>query len=166
MITVIYFLQATLNIPDAPIMAMGAMPSAPSEVTMLRHYLIILINFFHSQDEASPKKEEQSEFTVRLVKYEETSKIKLIKEIKVLMDGMNLVQVKKPSCSTTVVYIAKFMYSHPCPICTHVRCFSTHTQSKKFVEGVPQVIKSEVSKEEAERLKAALEAAGGVVELD
>ena len=34
------------------------------------------------------------------------------------------------------------------------------------MEGVPQVIKSEVSKEEAERLKVALEAAGGVVELD
>ncbi|XP_064406484.1 uncharacterized protein LOC135351429 [Halichondria panicea] len=105
-------LKATLNIPDAPMMAMGPMPLASSE------------------DEVSPKKEEQSEFTVRLVKYEESSKIKLIKEIKVLMDGMNLVQ------------------------------------SKKFVEGVPQVIKSEVSKEEAERLKVALEAAGGVVELD
>ena len=130
-ITVIYFLQATLNIPDAPIMAMGAMPSAPSEVTMLRHYLIILINFFHSQDEASPKKEEQSEFTVRLVKYEETSKIKLIKEIKVLMDGMNLVQVKKPSCtySTTIVYIAKFMYSHSCPVYAHIYDVSQHTHS-------------------------------------
>lgn len=39
-------------------------------------------------------------------------------------------------------------------------------QSKKFVEGVPQVVQKDVSKEEAERLKTALETAGGVVELE
>ena len=39
-------------------------------------------------------------------------------------------------------------------------------QAKKFVEGVPQVVQKGVSKEEAEKLKAALEAAGGVVEIE
>ena len=37
--------------------------------------------------------EEKTEFTVRLVKYVDESKIKLIKEIKKQMEGMNLVQV-------------------------------------------------------------------------
>ena len=40
------------------------------------------------------------------------------------------------------------------------------SQAKKFVEGVPQVVQKDVSKEEAERLKNALEAAGGTVEIE
>ena len=39
-------------------------------------------------------------------------------------------------------------------------------QAKKFVEGVPQVVQANVKKEEAERLKAALETAGGTVEIN
>ena len=37
--------------------------------------------------------EEKTEFTVKLVKYSDDSKIKLIKEVKTLVEGMNLVQV-------------------------------------------------------------------------
>ena len=36
---------------------------------------------------------EKTEFTVKLVKYTDESKIKLIKEIKTQMEGMSLVQV-------------------------------------------------------------------------
>uniref|UniRef100_A0A3B3SNW9 Large ribosomal subunit protein bL12 C-terminal domain-containing protein n=1 Tax=Paramormyrops kingsleyae TaxID=1676925 RepID=A0A3B3SNW9_9TELE len=39
-------------------------------------------------------------------------------------------------------------------------------QAKKLVESLPQEIKANVSKEEAEKLKAALEAAGGTVLLE
>ncbi len=39
-------------------------------------------------------------------------------------------------------------------------------QSKKFVESAPQVVKADISKEEAEKLKAALEAVGGTVEVE
>lgn len=39
-------------------------------------------------------------------------------------------------------------------------------QAKKFVEDVPQVIQSDVSKEAALKLKTALEAVGGIVELE
>lgn len=39
-------------------------------------------------------------------------------------------------------------------------------QAKKFVEGVPQVVQADVGKDEAERLKVALEAAGGVVDIE
>ena len=34
------------------------------------------------------------------------------------------------------------------------------------MEGVPQVVQADVSKEEAERLKTALEGAGGVVDIE
>lgn len=39
-------------------------------------------------------------------------------------------------------------------------------QAKKLVESLPQEIRANVSKEEAEKLKAALEAAGGTVVLE
>lgn len=39
-------------------------------------------------------------------------------------------------------------------------------QAKKFVEAVPQIVKADIMKEEAEKLQAAIEAVGGVVELE
>lgn len=36
----------------------------------------------------------QTEFTVKLMKFDETKKVALIKEIKALIEGMNLVQVQ------------------------------------------------------------------------
>ena len=45
-------------------------------------------------DEEVSKEEEQTEFLVRLVKFADDSKIKLIKEIKGVMEGINLVQVR------------------------------------------------------------------------
>lgn len=39
-------------------------------------------------------------------------------------------------------------------------------QAKKLVESLPQEIRANVSKEEAEKLKAALETAGGTVVLE
>ena len=39
-------------------------------------------------------------------------------------------------------------------------------KAKKFVESVPQVLKEDISKEEAEKLKTQLEAVGGKVEIE
>ena len=39
-------------------------------------------------------------------------------------------------------------------------------QAKKFVESLPQTLKVDVSKEESEKLKAAIEAVGAVVEIE
>lgn len=50
-------------------------------------------------------------------------------------------------------------------IWTHF-CPSLLNQAKKLVESLPQEIRANVSKEEAEKLKAALEAAGGTVVLE
>lgn len=38
-------------------------------------------------------------------------------------------------------------------------------QAKQYVEKLPQIVKADLSKEDADKLKAALEAAGGTVEL-
>lgn len=44
------------------------------------------------EEEAAPKKQKMA-FTVKLVKFDESKKIALIKEMKNLQEGMNLVQV-------------------------------------------------------------------------
>jgi len=107
-------LKKTLNISDTPMMAMGAMPMASAPASQ------------EDEDEGDiGAKTVQTSFTIKLNKFDETKKVALIKEIKAVVEGMNLVQ------------------------------------AKKFVESVPQIIKSNVPKDEAEKLKTALEAVGG-----
>lgn len=72
----------------------------------------------------------KSSYTVKLAKFDDTKKVALIKEIKKLVEGINLVE------------------------------------AKRFVEECPRVIKSNLTKEEAEALQKQLEAAGGVVKLE
>lgn len=71
-----------------------------------------------------------SVFQVKMTKYDEKQKVALIKEVKGLLEGFNLVQ------------------------------------AKKFVESVPTVVKADISKDEAEKLKEALSKVGAVVEID
>ena len=72
----------------------------------------------------------KSSFTVKLTKFDDKQKVALIKEIKNLIPGTNLVQ------------------------------------AKKFVESVPQIVKADVDKEEADNLKAAITKVGGEVTID
>jgi len=110
-------LKKTLNIQDVGMMPMGTMaaaaPAAPA-----------------AEEEAAPVKKEKTHFTVKLTELNAADKVKLIKEVKNCIQGLNLVQ------------------------------------AKKLVEALPQEIRANVSKEEAEKLKAALEAAGGTVVLE
>ncbi|XP_046573433.1 39S ribosomal protein L12, mitochondrial-like [Haliotis rubra] len=108
-------LKKTLNIADAPMMAMGAAaaPAAREE----------------EEEEVAPKREKMA-FAVKLVKIDASKKIQVIKEIKNLISGMNLVQ------------------------------------AKKFVDSLPQVVKADIPKDEAEKLKETLIAVGGEVEVD
>ncbi|CAH2291788.1 39S ribosomal L12, mitochondrial [Pelobates cultripes] len=112
-------LKKKLKIPDVGMMPMGAvMPgvgAAPVQAV---------------EEEEAPVKQEKSHFTVKLTEVNAVEKVKLIKEVKNCMQGLNLVQ------------------------------------AKKLVESLPQEIKANVSKEEAEKIKAALEAAGGKVVLE
>ncbi|XP_023242311.1 39S ribosomal protein L12, mitochondrial-like [Centruroides sculpturatus] len=110
-------LKTTLNIPDAPVMAFGSASAAAAPSPA-------------EEDDEETTKESKTSFAVKLLKFEPEKKIALIKEVKNLMEGMNLVQ------------------------------------AKKFVEELPRVVKADVSKDEAERLKQAMEAVGGICEID
>lgn len=116
-------LKKTLKIQDVGLMPMsgmvpGAVPAAApaSEAA--------------EEEEDVPKPKERTHFTVRLTEAKPVDKVKLIKEIKNYVQGINLVQ------------------------------------AKKLVESLPQEIKANVAKAEAEKIKAALEAVGGTVVLE
>lgn len=110
-------LKRTLNLPDAPVMPAGfaglAAPRAAAD----------------DDEEAAPKKV-QTAFKVKLMKFDDKQKVALIKEIKNLLEGMNLVQ------------------------------------AKKFVESAPTVVKEDLPKDEADKLKEALQKVGAVVEIE
>lgn len=107
-------LKKTLNLPDAPVVSYAAQtgPAAPVE-----------------EEEAAAPQVIQTAFKVKLTSFDETKKIQLIKELKNLMEGMNLVQ------------------------------------AKKFIESAPAYVKEDASKDEAEKLKEALEKVGAVIEV-
>ncbi|XP_072568893.1 large ribosomal subunit protein bL12m-like [Paramormyrops kingsleyae] len=111
-------LKKTLNIQDVGVMPLGTMAAASCPAGQA------------VEEEVVPEKKEKSHFIVKLTELKVAEKVKLIKEVKNCIQGMNLVQ------------------------------------AKKLVESLPQEIKANVSKEEAEKLKAALEAAGGTVLLE
>lgn len=67
---------------------------------------------------------------MKLTKFDDKQKVPLIKELKSLLEGFNLVQ------------------------------------AKKFVESAPAVVKADVSKDEAEKLKEALTKVGAVIEIE
>ncbi|TPX67923.1 hypothetical protein SpCBS45565_g03471 [Spizellomyces sp. 'palustris'] len=79
---------------------------------------------------AEEKPAEKTEFKVKLEKFDAASKAKIIKEIKGMIPGANLVE------------------------------------AKKFVESVPKVIRENVNKEDAEKMKKTLEALGATVILE
>ncbi|XP_066560253.1 large ribosomal subunit protein bL12m [Amia ocellicauda] len=110
-------LKKTLNIQDVGMMPMGSMATAAQPAAQA------------AEEEAVPVKE-KTHFTVKLTELQAADKVKLIKEVKNCIQGLNLVQ------------------------------------AKKLVESLPQEIRANVSKAEAEKLKAALEAAGGTVVLE
>ncbi|XP_062507667.1 large ribosomal subunit protein bL12m-like isoform X2 [Corticium candelabrum] len=107
-------LKTTLNITEvaAPVASASTSAAAVPEST-----------------EDSPV-EQQTEFTIQLTGFADGTKAKVIKEIKSIMEGMNLVQ------------------------------------AKKFVEDTPQIVKKDISKEEAEGIKKSLETAGATVQIE
>ncbi|XP_028675165.1 39S ribosomal protein L12, mitochondrial [Erpetoichthys calabaricus] len=111
-------LKKTLNIQDSGMMPMAAMPVAAQSTVQA------------TEEEAVPATKEKTSFTVKLTEVKAAEKVKLIKEVKNFIPGLNLVQ------------------------------------AKKLVESLPQEIKANISKDEAEKIKAALEAAGGVIVLE
>ncbi|KAF9996845.1 cytoplasmic RNA-binding protein [Entomortierella chlamydospora] len=76
------------------------------------------------------KAAEKTEFSVKLEKFDAAAKAKLIREIKNIIPGINLVE------------------------------------AKKFVEGAPKVVKENLNKADAEKLKKTLEDLGATVSLE
>ncbi|XP_026324764.1 39S ribosomal protein L12, mitochondrial [Hyposmocoma kahamanoa] len=109
-------LKKRLNLPDAPLMPAGGFAAAAPAVPI-------------EEEEVAPKAVKTS-FTVKMSKFDEKQKVALIKEVKSLLEGFNLVQ------------------------------------AKKFVESVPTIVKADISKDEAEKLKVALTKVGAVVEIE
>merc|ERR1711911_251270 len=75
-------LKLKLNISDAPVMMAGAAAPAPAAAAPVE------------EEEAAPQVI-QTSFTVKLNKFDASKKVAIIKEIKNLVEGMNLVQAKK-----------------------------------------------------------------------
>uniref|UniRef100_M3YJ39 Mitochondrial ribosomal protein L12 n=1 Tax=Mustela putorius furo TaxID=9669 RepID=M3YJ39_MUSPF len=93
-------------------------------------YPVLALSLPEVAEDDVPAQKQQTHFTVRLTEAKPVDKVKLIKEIKNYIQGINLVQ------------------------------------AKKLVESLPQEIKANVAKAEAEKIKAALEAVGGTVVLE
>lgn len=109
-------LKKTLNLPDAPMVAYGGGSFAASAASV-------------EEEEAAGPAVIQTAFKVKLVSFDDSKKIALIKELKNQCEGMNLVS------------------------------------AKKFVESVPAFVKEDISKDDAQALKEALEKLGAVVEV-
>ncbi|CAF3152449.1 unnamed protein product [Rotaria socialis] len=77
-------------------------------------------------EDISARPTSQSVFKVRLIKFDDTKKVPVIKQVKDVVENINLVQ------------------------------------AKKLVESIPQVLRDNLSKVDAETMKAKIEAAGGV----
>ncbi|KAH9414774.1 mitochondrial ribosomal protein L12 [Dermatophagoides pteronyssinus] len=115
-------LKEVLKIPDAPMMSFAAgamMAGMPGDKAAKS-----------DEDADAASKTVQTAFTLKITKFDEGKKVALIKEVKNLVEGLNLVQ------------------------------------AKKFVESLPQVVKNNLSKEEAEKLKSTLESVGATCSID
>uniref|UniRef100_A0A6B2EB43 Putative mitochondrial ribosomal protein l12 n=1 Tax=Phlebotomus kandelakii TaxID=1109342 RepID=A0A6B2EB43_9DIPT len=107
-------LKRKLNLPEASFMPMASVGvAAPAE----------------DEEEVAPKTV-QTAFKVKLMKFDDKQKVALIKEVKNLLEGMNLVQ------------------------------------AKKFVEGAPTIVKEDIPKDEAEKLKEALTKVGAEIVIE
>ncbi|XP_049775092.1 39S ribosomal protein L12, mitochondrial [Schistocerca cancellata] len=109
-------LKKRLNLPDAPLMPVGAVGAFPGASQA-------------EDDESMAAKTVKTSFTVKLLQFDEKQKVALIKEVKNLLEGMNLVQ------------------------------------AKKFVESAPVVVKADIGKDEADKLKEALSKVGATCEI-
>lgn len=89
------------------------------------------------------------------MKFDDKQKVALIKEVKNLLEGMNLVQVSiLPMLIMFQVVISSYLIKW------------LQFQAKKFVESAPTVIKADIGKDEAEKLKEAFTKVGAECVID
>ena len=73
----------------------------------------------------------------------------------------------KPADAPVSVILTGFGENKKIPVLKKVREFTSLglLEAKQFVEGLPKPVKENIDKEEAEKIKAALEEQGGTVEI-
>ena len=96
----------------------------------LKYLLPLILKYLQEEEEAAAPQAVQTSFTVKLMKYDPAKKVAIIKAVKSLIDGMNLVQ------------------------------------AKKFVEEAPAVLKADIAKDEAEKIKEVLESVGAETSIE
>lgn len=126
-----------------------------------------VLTFFSLQgEEPEEKTTEKMSYKVRLTKFDESKKVALIKQIKALIEGMNLVQVSSNEVFCCYIFSSCFLLFRVHYVCPHPRThYFSYFQAKKFVESAPTDVKSDLTKAEAEELQKKLEEAGGSTEL-
>lgn len=108
-------LKKTLNLPDAPMVSYGApVSAAPAD---------------DDDEQSAAPAVIQTAFKVKLTGFDESKKIVLIKAIKGLCEGTNLVQ------------------------------------AKKMLDTLPAFLKEDISRDEANELKAKIEESGAIAEV-
>lgn len=80
--------------------------------------------------------------------------------VKYQQTAMQLTSFATHSCDLLLMFLSKRV------VMSFINGFPSQLQAKKLVESLPQEIRANVFKDEAEKLKAALEAAGGTVALE
>ena len=100
---------------------------------------------------AQEKPKEKTVFNVKLESFDAAAKPKIIREVKAMIPNLTLIDVRLP------------LHLVPCSCDSPlIRSF----QAKKFVESLPKVLKENVAKEDAEKLKKTFVDLGAVVILD
>jgi len=117
---------------------------------------------------AEEKPAEKTSFQVKLISFDEAAKFKVLKEIRALKPGMQLMEVRsnieysrtsatrRLLCSITMCLIMLFSSS---------LFYHLLLQSKALIEKLPSILKDDVSKDEGAQWVEKLKAAGAVVEL-
>lgn len=94
------------------------------------------------------KPKEKTSFTVKLESFDAAAKPKIIREVKAMVPNLTLIEVSP----------------HVPPY--SALAYPTTPQAKKFVESLPQTLKANLNKEEAEKLQKAFTDLGAVIKLE
>lgn len=98
-------------------------------------------------------------FNVKLESFDAAAKPKIIREVKAMVPNLTLIEV----CPLSA-YFSRDRSTQPrVSQCSYSRC---PVQAKKFVESLPKVLKENLSKEDAEKLKKTFTDLGATVALE
>jgi large subunit ribosomal protein L7/L12 len=115
------------------------------------------------------KPKEKTVFNVKLESFDAAAKPKIIREVKAMIPNLTLIDVRSHFRRSSP--LPPISLHHPRAIPNHSSVYRAHVilsfyQAKKFVESLPKVLKENIAKEDAEKLKKVFSDLGGVVVLE